>query len=41
VSLLNDVDYLWKPEDMALLERVSVIQTWSRKQQFIEYIRST
>lgn len=41
VSLLNDVDYSWKPEDIALLERVSVIQTWSRKERFLEYTRST
>lgn len=40
VSLLNDVDYLWKPEDTALLKRVSIVQTWSRKEGFLEYVQS-
>jgi len=38
VSLLNDIDYSWKAEDIALLERVSVVQSWSKKEQFLKYI---
>lgn len=40
VSLLNDIDYSWKSEDIALLERVSAIQSWSKKEQFLEHIES-
>lgn len=40
VSLLNDIDYSWKAEDIALLERVSAVQTWSKKEQFLQYIES-
>lgn len=40
VSLLNNIDYSWKAEDLALLGRVSVVHTWSKKEQFLEYIQS-
>jgi len=40
VSLLNDVDYLWKEEDMALLGKVSAVQTWRQKERFLEYVQS-
>lgn len=40
VSLLNDIDYSWKAEDIALLGRVSAIQNWSEKEQFLQYIES-
>ena len=40
VSLLNDIDYSWKSEDVALLERVSVVRGWSKKEQFLQYIES-
>ena len=38
VSLLNDVDYSWKKEDMALLQRVSVIHEWTKKDRFLDYV---
>ncbi len=40
VSLFNDIDYSWKDEDKALLQKVSVIHNWSSKERFIEYIQS-
>ena len=39
-SLLNDVDYLWKKEDTALLRGVAVTQTWNSKEHFLDYVRS-
>jgi len=39
VSLLNDIDYLWKKEDIALLQKVSVIHIWSKREQFLNYVR--
>ncbi len=39
ISLLNDIDYLWKKEDIALLQKVSVLQIWSKREQFIDYVR--
>jgi hypothetical protein len=39
VSLLNDVDYSWKKEDMALLQKVSIIHAWTNKERFLDYVR--
>jgi hypothetical protein len=39
VSLLNDVDYSWKKEDMALLRKVSVIHEWTAKERFLDDVR--
>ncbi len=35
VSLLNDVDYEWRPEDSALLKRLSIVALWSKKEQLL------
>lgn len=40
ISLFNDIDYIWKDEDKALLQRVSVIHNWSNKERFLEYVQS-
>ena len=40
ISLLNDIDYSWKEVDKAILEKVSVVQTWSRKEQLLQYIQA-
>lgn len=40
VSLFNDIDYTWKEEDIALLQKVSIIHNWSNKEQFLQYIKS-
>ena len=39
VSLLNDIDYSWKKEDMALLQKVSIIHNWANKERFLEYVK--
>jgi hypothetical protein len=39
VSLLNDVDFTWRNEDIALLGRASFIQYWSKKEQFLTLVK--
>ena len=39
VSLLNDLDFSWRDEDIALLQRMSIIQLWSKKEQFLVYAK--
>lgn len=39
ISLLNDVDFVWRAEDLALLERWSLIHRWSKKEDFLNKIR--
>jgi hypothetical protein len=39
VSLLNDVDYSWKKEDVALLEKVSIIHNWTKKERFLKNVQ--
>lgn len=39
VSLLNDVDYLWKREDISILGRWSEVHLWTRKEQFLQFVR--
>ena len=35
ISLLNDIDIRWRPDDLALLERVSTVLNWSRRQELV------
>ena len=35
VSLLNDLDYEWRPEDSALLARLSSVTHWSQKEDIL------
>ncbi|MFC1592839.1 DUF1828 domain-containing protein [Candidatus Omnitrophota bacterium] len=39
VSLLNDVDYSWKKEDLVLLQKVSIIHNWTSKEPFLNEVR--
>lgn len=39
ISLLNDVDFPWREPDIILLERVSKVILWSRKEEILEFIR--
>ena len=38
ISLLNDLDFHWRPEDINILEKFSVIHRWSEKDAFLKYI---
>jgi len=38
VSLLNDDYFSWRQEDLSLLERVSVIRTWSTREALLQYV---
>lgn len=33
ISLLNDVDFQWRPHDVGLLERVSRVTCWSKREE--------
>jgi hypothetical protein len=35
VSLLNDIDISWRLSDVALLEKVSTVLNWSRRQELV------
>jgi hypothetical protein len=39
VSMLNDVDFRWRPEDVVLLARWSDVHTWSERESFIKFVR--
>jgi hypothetical protein len=39
VSLVNDIEFEWKPHDLKLLERVSNIEYWSQKQNIIKRLK--
>lgn len=35
ISLLNDIDIRWRPDDVVILERVSTVLNWSRRQELV------
>ncbi len=35
ISMLNDVDVHWRPDDVALLGRVSTVLNWSSRREFL------
>lgn len=39
LSLLNDIDFSWKNEDIALLKRLSYVYRWSQQQEFLRFIQ--
>jgi hypothetical protein len=40
VSLVNDFEFQWKPHDLKLLERVSNIELWSKKEEIVKLLKS-
>jgi len=40
ISVLNDIDFPWREPDVILLEKVSKIILWSRKEEILELTRS-
>jgi len=39
ISLLNDIDFLWKEPDLKILNRVSNINFWSKKEDLISILK--
>ncbi|RLC64411.1 MAG: hypothetical protein DRI01_03475 [Chloroflexi bacterium] len=39
VSLLNDVDFRWRSEDVILLGNLSAVHRWSEKDAFLKFIK--
>ncbi len=39
ISLLNDIDYSWRDEDITLLSEFSIIKKWSVKEHFISFLQ--
>lgn len=39
VSLLNNVDFQWKQPEVALLERVSDVRYWTRRDEFVSLLQ--
>lgn len=40
ISLLNDIDYTWRDDDLKLLSDLSVVYIWSQKDRFLDYVIS-
>ena len=40
VTILNDVDFEWKPYDIRILEHLSTVQYWTRKQDLLRVLRT-
>jgi hypothetical protein len=38
ITLLNDIDYTWKNEDIKLLSDFSIVQKWSSKERFLDIV---
>lgn len=41
VTLLNDVDFQWKPYDVSLLDRLSAVHYWTKKESLVGTLRSS
>lgn len=39
ISLLNDIDLEWRPEDIAILDKWSKVHRWSQKEKLLEILR--
>jgi hypothetical protein len=40
VTLLNDVDFKWRPYDISILERLSTVHYWTRKNDLLRSLRT-
>ena len=38
ISMLNDIDVHWRPDDVALLGRVSTVLNWSRRKELLSQL---
>lgn len=40
VTILNDVDFEWKPYDLSILKRLSTVKYWTQKEDLLRTLRS-
>lgn len=41
VTILNDVDFEWRPYDVSILERLSTVRYWTRKQELLTLLKAS
>lgn len=40
LTVLNDVDFQWKPYDLSILERLSIVKYWTHKEDLLEMLKT-